>query len=101
MLLLLAWLAGWADAQDENGPSSEIRQWLDRPNRQDFDWNVRLFGPWLSFQQRHVAEVEVVLPVRKLVRAGLSLSDLHFALKVKDETSCCTPIFSSGLEPTP
>jgi len=72
--------------QAERSPQtdSQIEQWLNGPDRRDFDWKVQIAGPTLTFQQRYVVEARVLLPVRKLARAGISFSDIHFAVKVKD-----------------
>lgn len=85
-MLLLTCLAAWGGTVEQKVPlqDPEVERWLDGPNRRDFDWKVRIFGPWLTFQQRYVVEAEVVLPVHKLVRAGVSFSDLRFVVKLKD-----------------
>ncbi len=86
VLLLLPCIAADGDTPAENAPppDPEIEQWLNGPDRHDFDWKVHIFDPWLTFQQRYVVETQVVLPVRKVTQAGISFSDFHFAVKVKD-----------------
>jgi hypothetical protein len=86
VLLLLPCVTADGDTPAENAPPSdpEVERWLNGPDRHDFDWKVRILDPWLTFQQRYVVETRIVLPVRKLVRAGISFSDFHFAVKVKD-----------------
>ena len=63
---------------------AHVLEWLNAPEHTDFDWKVQLFSPRLSFQQRRVAGIRAALPIRKLLRAGISLAGLRFVFKVAD-----------------
>jgi hypothetical protein len=77
-------------------------QWLQGEGHRDFDWRVKVFGPALTYHQRQMALVQARLPVRKLIRAGVSLSDLHFLVKVADREGHWLPgQFTSGFVPPP
>jgi len=81
-LVILAPLPCLAAVPDT--PDRPIEQWLQGAEHHDFAWKVQILGPWLSFQQRHVAGIRAVLPVHKLMHAGVSLSDLNFVVRVGD-----------------
>ena len=78
-------VSGFLRAIQAPFPGEPQDAWLRAPDHHDFEWKVQVVGPWLSFQQRYVAGVQAALPIRKMVRAGVSLSDLHFRVKVGDK----------------
>lgn len=78
-------------AEGEPPPDVPVAQWLQGPERRDFEWKVQLFGPWLSFQQRYVVGIRASMPVRKLLGAGVSLADLHFVVRVRDNSGQWLP----------
>lgn len=72
---------------DDTVPSNEIplADWLRASDRQDFRWQVRVGQPWLTFQQRRLTQVEVSFRVSDLLKAGISLPDLYFVVKLGTE----------------
>ena len=85
-LIVALLFAAYAHAQNaEPLPGVPLTQWLGGADRRDFDWKVQLRGPWLTFQQRYVAQVRMVVSIRNLKRAGISLPDLHLVVKVANE----------------
>jgi len=72
-------------AEEELPADFPVASWLGSPDRRDFPWRVELSHPWLTFQQRHAVRTEVTIRVRDLLAAGLSLTDLHFMVKVADQ----------------
>jgi hypothetical protein len=74
----------FASADHNPPPEIPIQQWLQGPDRRDFDWKVTIEPPILTFQQRHLQQVETTFSVSKLLKAGASLSDLHFVVKFAD-----------------
>ena len=70
-----------ASADHNPPPEIPIQQWLQGPDRRDFDWKVILEPPSLTFQQRHLQKIQTTFSVGKLLKAGVSLSDLHLVVK--------------------
>lgn len=88
----------------KNSPPPEIpvQQWLQGHDRQDFPWRVELGQPWLTFQQRRYVQARITFRVRDLLKAGVSLRDLHFIVKVAGENGRWFPGQSySRFEPPP
>lgn len=74
-----------ASADHNPPPEIPIQQWLQGPDRRDFDWKIILEPPSLTFQQRHLQTIQTTFSVGKLLKAGVSLSDLHLVVKFADE----------------
>jgi hypothetical protein len=75
---------------------------FDGPNRQDFPWHVELSRSWLTFQQRHSVQTRVTFRVRDLLKAGVSLRDLHMLVKLAGEDGRWLPGQSyTHFEPPP
>lgn len=72
---------------DNAAPSDEVplAAWLHASDRQDFPWQVRVGRPWLTFQQRRLTQVEVSFHISDLLKAGISLPDLYFVVKLGRE----------------
>jgi hypothetical protein len=70
-----------ASTDHDPPPEIPIQQWLQAPDRHDFHWKVTIEPAKLTFQQRHLQEIESTFSVGKLLKAGVSLSDLHFVVK--------------------
>jgi hypothetical protein len=66
-------------------PDIPVDSWLDGPNRQDFPWRVEMGQSWLTFQQRRYVQARVTFRVRDLLKASVSLRDLHFIVKLAGE----------------
>jgi hypothetical protein len=75
---------------------------FEGPNRQDFPWRVEMGQSWLTFQQRRYVQVRVTFRVRELVKAGVSLRDLHLIVKLASEDGRWLPGQSyTHFEPPP
>jgi len=74
-----------AYADHDPPPDVPIQQWLQGKDRRDFDWKVEVERPYLTFQQRHLQKIHTTLSVGKLLKAGVSLTDLHFVVKFADD----------------
>ena len=79
VLVLLSTCIAHAQAPPADVP---IEQWLRGPEREDFKWKVRILPSWLTFQQRHAVQVRAEFHLRELRKRGISVDDLHMALKV-------------------
>jgi len=66
-------------------PVIPIDAWLQGQNRQDFPWRVQLGHSWLTFQQRRYVQARITFRVRDLLKAGVSLRDLHLVVKLAGE----------------
>lgn len=62
-----------------------VDEWLQGSARQDFPWQVHVEPSLLTFQQRHLVQVRTAFPIGKLLKAGVSLPDLHFITKFGTE----------------
>jgi hypothetical protein len=77
--------AGPAFGEGNPPPELPIGTWLQGQNRQDFPWHVELGQSWLTFQQRRYVQARITFRVRDLLRAGVSLRDLHLIVKLATE----------------
>jgi hypothetical protein len=66
-------------------PEIPVDTWLQGQNRQDFPWRVELGQSWLTFQQRRYVQARITFRVRDLLKAGVSLRDLHLIVKLAGE----------------
>jgi len=80
-------LCAASHALGEGSPPLEIPvdSWFDGPNRQDFPWRVEMGQSWLTFQQRRFVQARITFRVRDLLKAGVSLRDLHLIVKLAAE----------------
>jgi hypothetical protein len=97
-------LCAASHALGEGSPPLEIPvdSWFDGPNRQDFPWRVEMGQSWLTFQQRRYVQARVTFRVRDLLKASVSLRDLHLIVKLASEDGRWLPGQSySRFEPPP
>jgi len=76
---------GHAPGEGHPPPEIPVDSWLQGENRQDFPWRVELGHSWLTFQQRRYVQTRITLRVRDLLKAGVSLRDLHLIVKLAGE----------------
>lgn len=86
-LVLLAAGICSASRADNTAPVRDVplAEWLRAGERQDFPWDVRIRGPWLTFQQRRLTQIQLSFRVADAQKAGLSLPDLYFVVKIGSE----------------
>lgn len=82
ILLFSSFVSGPVFGQSDPPPDIPIDQWLQGPDRHDFRWKVRLSKPRLTYRQRQQVQIAVAFDVRDLVKAQISLQDLHLVVKL-------------------
>jgi len=81
-LAVILCAAGHAAAEGNPPPEIPVDNWLQGQNRQDFPWRVDVGQSWLTFQQRRYVQTRITFRVRDLLKAGVSLRDLHLVVKL-------------------
>jgi len=101
-LAAILFSGGHALSEGNPPPEMPVGSWLQGPNRQDFPWRVELGQSWLTFQQRRYIQARITFRVRDLLKAGVSLRDLHLVVKLAGEDGRWIPGQSySRFEPPP
>ena len=70
---------------DDLRNSLPLNDWLAQGERKAFACKIRIIGPGLTFQQRHHVLVRATFPTPSLQKGSVQ-RDLHFFIKVADET---------------
>jgi len=82
LLLFSSFVSSPVFAQSDPPPDIPIDQWLQGPDRHDFRWKVRLSKPRLTYRQRQQVQIGVAFDLRDLLKAQISLQDLHVVVKL-------------------
>lgn len=82
LILLFSFLSCPVFAQSDPPADIPIDQWLQGPDRHDFRWKVHLNKPRLTYRQRDLVQIAVAFEMRDLVKAKVSLQDLHLVVKL-------------------
>ena len=78
-------IAAQVRAESNPPPEIPIDNWLAGPDRQTFPWHVEAGQSALTFQQRRAVQTKVTIRVRDLLKNDVSLTDLHFIVKVGED----------------
>jgi len=82
VLVLIALGGCTADlCADEDPPPFDVDAWLQGPDRQDFPWDVKVYKPLLTMQQRFLAQIQASIDLNKLSDRELR-HHFHFVVKV-------------------